>query len=211
MDNNAIEAEISAQSKLVDGIALSQAMVTEIDRHIKEQELKLNEKLCHFPIRLMLKDFLPEIPIKHTVTKADDSLWNSLRFVKSWQNKASYEEISYEKCSKGFAFFYRTGEVICDIGFHRGPIGMECYYKVIEDNRETIKVTGASVEIKLRAFKDLRQLLSMIANQANHVAAVYRSELTEADGNRDLSRTKINLGEVGSMGQMEAIRHLTRF
>lgn len=87
---------------------------------------------------------------------------------------------------------------------------MECYYKIIEDNRETIKVTGASVEIKLRAFKNLRQLLSMIANQANHVASIYRNEQTEVDGNRDLSRVNVNLKEIGPMGQMEALRHLTR-
>lgn len=210
MDQNAIKAEISAQSKLVDGIAIDQAMVTEIDRHIKEQENKLNEKLIHFPTRLMLKDFLPEVPINHLVTKVDEQMWSSLRFVKSWQSKSLYEEISYEKTAKGFAFFYRTGEVTYDIGFHRGPVGMECYYKIIEDNRETIKVTGASVEIKLRAFKNLRQLLSMIANQANHVASIYRNEQTEVDGNRDLSRVNVNLKEIGPMGQMEALRHLTR-
>lgn len=210
MDHNAITAEISAQAKLVEGIALTHAMVTDIDRHIKDQENKLNENLVHFTTKLMLKDFLPEIPINNTVTKVDVEMWNSLSFVKSWRNTSLYEEISYEKTSKGFGFYHRTGEVSYDIGFRRGPIGMECYYKIIEDKREVIRVTGASVEIKLRAFKNLRPLLSMIASQANRVASSYLNEQADVNGNLDLSRVKVNLKEIGPMGQMEVIRHLTR-
>lgn len=50
----------------------------------------------------------------------------------------------------------------------------------------------------------------MIANQANHVATVYRNETREVDGNRDLPRVKVNLNEVAPMGQVEALRHLLR-
>lgn len=161
-------------------------------------------------INRLLKDFLPAIPINHLVTKVDDSMWNSLSFIKILHGKDNYEEISYEKCTKGFSFFYRTGEVEYDLGFQRGPTGMECYYRIIEDKREKVKVTGASVEIKLKAFKNLRPLLSMIANQANHVAASYYSEQGEVNGNVDLSRVKVNLKEIGPMSQIEAIRHITR-
>jgi hypothetical protein len=209
MDQNAISAEISAQSEIVDSISITQSMVTEIDRHLKVQEYNLNEKLIHFTTRLMLKDFLTEIPIHHMVTKVDDEMWNSLRFVKSIRNKSPYEEISYEKSTKGFGFFYRSGEVTYDLGFYNGPVGMECYYRIIEDKREIVKVTGAPVEIKFRAFRNLKQLLSMIANQANHVASIFHNEQSGVDGNRDLSRVKVDLAEVAPLGQMEAIRHLT--
>lgn len=211
MDNNAIEAEISAQSVLVNGLAINKAMVEKIDRHIKDKESHLNENLAHLPAKMMLKDFLPSIPINHLVTKVDEELWRSLSFVKSWRSKELYEEISYEKGTKGFAFFYRTGEVVYDLGFHRGPTGMECYYKIIEDKRETFRVTGASVEIKLRAFKHLRPLLSVIANQADHLAAAFREEQGDVNGNEDLSRKKVNLSEIAHMGQMDAIRHLRGF
>ena len=70
MDKTAIKAEISAQSKLVESIPIDQALVTEIDRHIKDIENQLNERLVHVPAKVIIQNFLPEINKRGTLVQA---------------------------------------------------------------------------------------------------------------------------------------------
>lgn len=192
MNSSDIQSEISAQSKLVETIQMDQAMVTEIDRHIKDQEKQLNERFVHVSVGQIIMHFLPPHPTMLAATKVDEMVWNSLKFTTVWPTKRGmHEEISFDKCAKGFAFFYTKGEVVYDIGFIEDRGGIDTYVRILEDNRETVRVTGASVEIKLRAFLNLRGLLAEINKRANNVATRYAEEITnryshlvEPNGNR---------------------------
>lgn len=179
MDKTAIKAEICAQSKLVDSIPIDMALVTEIDRHIKDMENQLNERLVHVPAKVIIQNFLPEINKRGTLaTKVDDDVWETFSFGKNWYAQtATHEEISFEKHTKGYGFFYTLGEVTFDLGVVECD-GVDWYARVIEDKRETHKLTGASVEIKLRAFQHLGILLAQINHQAEQIASSYRSDLT---------------------------------
>lgn len=179
MDKTAIKAEICAQSKLVDSIPIDMELVTEIDRHIKDMENQLNECLVHVPAKVTIQNFLPEINKRGTLaTRVDDEIWETFSFGKNWYAQtATHEEISFEKHTKGYGFFYTLGEVTFDLGVVECD-GVDWYARVIEDKRETHKLTGASVEIKLRAFQHLGILLTQINHQAEQIASSYRSDLT---------------------------------
>lgn len=174
MDKSAIEAEIRAQSKLMESIAIDQRIVTEIDRHIKEKEQQLNERLLHVRANAIIRHFLPPVKQGLLATQVKDDVWSSLRFAKTWPGmKGTYKEISFDRCSssKGFRFFYTTGEVTYDFGVCADFGGEDHYVRIVEDNRQTFQVTGASVEIKLEAFQHLQPLLREIADRANNIAS----------------------------------------
>lgn len=179
MDKAAIKAEISAQSKLVDSLPIDQALVTEIDRHIKDIEDKLNQRLVHIPAKVIIQNFLPEINKRGTLaTKVGEDVWNTFSFGKNWYaQEATHEEISFEKHSKGYGFFYTLGEVIFDLGVVECD-GVDWYARVIEDKRVTHKLTGASVEIKLRASQHIGKLLAQINFQAEQIASNFQADLT---------------------------------
>jgi hypothetical protein len=192
MNSSDIQSEISAQSKLVETISIDQAMVTEIDRHIKAIEKQLNDRFVHISVGLPIMHFLPPHPLAQLSTRVDDNVWNSLKFAKVWPSKTNkHEEISFDKCGKGFAFFYTMGEVSYDWGIVEDHGGMDSYVRIIEDRRETVRVTGASVEIKIRAFLNLKELLLEINKRGNNVASKYAEEVTsryshifKSNGNR---------------------------
>lgn len=190
MNSFDIQSEISAQSKLVDAIALDQAMVTEIDRHIKDIEKQLNDRFVHISVGQPIMHFLPPSKVAFTAKKVDEKIWNSLNFAKVMPSmKGMHEEISFDKSGKGFAFFYTKGEVLYDFGIVEDFGGIDSYIRIIEDRRETFKVTGASVEIKLRAFLNLKNLLFEINKRGNDVASRYTEEITNryshlVNGNR---------------------------
>ncbi|HND85568.1 MAG TPA: hypothetical protein PLU50_07150 [Pseudobdellovibrionaceae bacterium] len=179
MDKSAIKAEISAQSKLVDAICIDQELVTEIDRHIKEVENQLNTRLVHIPAKVIIQNFLPVIDKRGTLaTKVNEEVWDSFLFGKNWYaQKVLHEEISFERHSKGYGFFYTVGEVTFDLGVVECD-GVDWYVRVLEDKRETHKLTGASVEIKLRAFQHLGVLLTQINHQAEQLASQFRADLS---------------------------------
>jgi hypothetical protein len=192
MNSSDILSEISAQSNLVDSIPIDQAMVTEIDRHIKDKEKQLNDRFVHISVGQLVRHFLPPHKMGLMATKVDDNVWNSLNFTKIWRSqKGTHEEISFDKCSKGFAFFYTMGEVVYDIGIVEDHGGMDSYVRILEDKRETLRVTGAPVEIKLRAFQHLKDLLLEINNRGSSIASKYAdeitnrySQMTDTNGNR---------------------------
>lgn len=192
MNSSEIQMEISAQSKLVESISIDQAMVTEIDRHIKDKEKQLNDRFVHISVGQTIRHFLPPNKMALLATKVDEKVWNSLKFTKVWPSmRGTHEEISFDKCAKGFAFFYTMGEVVYDMGIVEDHGGMDSYVRIIEDKRETYRVTGASVEIKLRAFLHLKELLFEINKRGNSVASRYAEEITnryahrvEPNGNR---------------------------
>lgn len=192
MNSSDIQSEISAQSKLVDSIPIDQAMITEIDRHIKDKEKQLNDRFVHISVGQPIMHFLPPNREAHMATRVDEKVWNSLNFTKVWPSmKGKHEEISFDKCNKGFAFFYTMGEVEYDLGFVMDHGGTDAYVKIIEDKRETVRLTGASIEIKLRAFPYLRELLLEINKRGNKIAARYIEDVTnryahmlEPNGNR---------------------------
>jgi hypothetical protein len=171
MDSSDIQSEISVQSKLVDAIAIDQSLVTEIDRHIKDKEQQLNDRLVHLRTNVIVKHFLPPTKIGLLATKVDEKVWSSLRFVKAWPGQCgTYEEISFDKSPKGFAFFYTIGEVAYELGVVEDFGGSDAYVRITDDKRETFKVTGAPVEIKLRAFQHLKELLVEINDRAENLA-----------------------------------------
>ena len=180
MDKSAIEAEISAQSELVASIPIDKALVSEIDRHIKEIEQQLNDRLVNVPASVMIQNFLPPINKRGTLaTQVNDEVWESFThsFGKNWYaQKALHEEISFAKHAKGYGFFFTLGEVTFDLGVVECD-GTDWYARITEDRRQTYKLTGAPVEIKLRAFPHLRDLLMQINHQAEQVVANYRAEL----------------------------------
>ncbi len=179
MNSSDIQSEISAQSKLVETISMNQAMITEIDRHIKDQEKQLNDRFVHISVGQIIMHFLPPHPAMLAATKVDEKVWNSFKFTTVWPTKRGmHEEVSFDKCAKGFAFFYTKGEVIYDVGFVEGRGGLDAYVRILEDKRETFRVTGAPVEIKLRAFLNLRELLREINKRGNNVATRYAEEVT---------------------------------
>ena len=179
MNSSDIKSEISAQSKLVETIQMDQAMITEIDRHIKDQEKQLNDRFVHISVGQIIMHFLPPHKAMLTATKVDEKVWNNLKFTTVWPTRRGmHEELSFDKCTKGFAFFYTKGEVAYDIGFIEDRDGIDTYVRILEDKRETFKVTGASVEIKLRTFLNLRELLLEINKRANSVATRYAEEVT---------------------------------
>lgn len=192
MNSFDIQSEISAISNLVDSIRLDQAMVTEIDRLIKDKEKQLNDRLVHVSVGQVIMHFLPPNKDAQLATKIDEKVWNSLNFTKVWPSmKRQHEEISFDKCNKGFAFFYTMGEVVYDLGFVIEHGGVDAYVRILEDKRETFRVTGASVEIKLRAFLHLKNLVFEINNRGNNIASRYAEEITnryshlvEPNGNR---------------------------
>lgn len=172
MDQDAILAEISAQSKLVDSIAINKDLVTEIDRNFKDKEEQLNQRLVHVRTSFIGRHFLPPMPQALLATNIDDEkVWNSLQFTKLFpKRRNTYEELSFDRTTKGFGFFYLGGEVEYELGFVQEHGGADFYVRVIEDKRELVKVTGASVEIKIRAFLMLTELLQEIDKRANNVA-----------------------------------------
>lgn len=179
MNSSDIQSEISAISKLVDSIPIDQAMVTEIDRLIKDKEKQLNDRLVHISVGQIVMHFLPPHKLGLLATKVDESVWNSLTFTKVWPSKRGmHEEISFDKCGKGFAFFYTMGEVVYDMGFVEDYGGMDSYVRILQDKRETFRVTGAPVEIKLRAFQHLKELLFEINKRGNSIASRYAEEIT---------------------------------
>lgn len=192
MNSSDIQSEISAQSTLVDTIPIDQAMVTEIDRHIKDKEKQLNDRFVHISVGQIIMHFLPPNELSLRATRVDEKVWNSLKFTTVWPSKrGKHEEISFDKCGKGFAFFYTMGEVIYDMGFVQEHGGLDVYVRILEDTRETFRVTGASVEIKLRAFQHLKELLLEINKRGNNVATRYAEDITsryshlvEPNGNR---------------------------
>jgi len=154
-------------------------MVTEIDRLIKDKEKQLNDRLVHISVGQIIMHFLPPHKLGLLATKVDEKVWNSLSFTKVWPSKRGmHEEISFDKCGKGFAFFYTMGEVVYDIGFVEDHGGMDSYVRILEDKRETFRVTGAPVEIKLRAFQHLKELLFEINKRGNNIASRYAEEIT---------------------------------
>ena len=184
MNSSDIQSEISAISTLVDSIPIDQAMVTEIDRLIKDKEKQLNDRFVHISVGQMIMHFLPPSKAAMTATRVDEKVWNSLKFVKTFPSKrGKHEEISFDKCAKGFAFFYTMGEVVYDMGVVEDHGGVDVYIRVIEDKRETFRLTGASVEIKLRAFPHLKNLVMEISNRGNNVAARYAEEITNRYSN----------------------------
>ena len=176
MDSSDVQSEISAQSNLVDSMPINPEVVNEIDRHIKEKEKQLNDRLAHIGARVRILDFLPSHPLSKTATEIDENVWNSLHFAKVWprQNKM-FEELSFDKSTKGFAFYYRSGRVIFDVGVVEDHGGLDMYYRIIEDHREILKLTGAPVEVKIWAFQFLRELLSEIGRRANNIASNLRN------------------------------------
>ncbi|CAM6000749.1 unnamed protein product [Sphagnum balticum] len=70
------------------------------------------------------------------------------------------------------------GEVLYDMGFVEDHGGMDSYVRILEDKRETFRVTGAPVEIKLRAFQHLKELLFEINKRGNNIASRYAEEIT---------------------------------
>lgn len=185
MNSSDIQSEISAISKLVDSIPIDQAMVTEIDRLIKDKEKQLNDRFVHISVGQTIMHFLPPNKDAQLATKVDEKVWDSLNFTKVWPSmKGKHEEISFDKCAKGFAFFYTMGEVVYDLGFVIDHGGADAYVKVIEDKRESFRLTGAPIEIKLRAFPHLRELLLEINNRGNNIASRYAEEVTNRYAHR---------------------------
>lgn len=179
MNSSDIQSEISAISKLVDSIPIDQAMVTEIDRLIKDKEKQLNDRFVHISVSQIIRYFLPPLGAALSATKVDDKVWSSLTFAKVMPSKRGmHEEISFDKCAKGFAFFYTRGEVMYDMGFVEDHGGTDLYVRILEDKRETFRVTGASVEIKLLAFQHLKELVFEINRRGNNVASRYAEEIT---------------------------------
>ncbi len=179
MNSSGIQSEISAQSALVDSIPIDQAIVTEIDRHIKDKEKQLNDRFVHISVGQTVRHFLPPNKMALLATKVDEKVWSSLRFTKVWPSmRGTHEEISFDKSAKGFAFFYTIGEVVYDMGLVEDHGGMDSYVRIIEDKRETFRVTGASVEIKLKAFQHLKDLLFEIIKRGNDIATRYSEEIT---------------------------------
>lgn len=179
MNSSDIQSEISALSKLVDSNPIDQAMVTEIDRLIKDKEKQLNDRLVHISVGQIIMYFLPPHKLGLLATRVDEKVWDSLRFTKIWPSKRGmHEEISFDKCGKGFAFFYTMGEVVYDMGIVEDHGGIDSYVRILEDKRETYRVTGAPVEVKLRAFQHLRELLLEINKRGNNVATRYAEEIT---------------------------------
>lgn len=174
MDSFDVSSEISAQSKLVDSISLDQAKVTEIDRHIKDTEKQLNDRFVHISVGQIIMHFLPPHPLSLRATRVTDDIWKSLKFTTVWPSKRNmHEEIAYDKFGKGFAFFYTKGEVLYDMAFVEDQGGADAYVRVLEDKRETVRVVGAPVEIKLRAFLNMRELVREINKRAGNVTSRY--------------------------------------
>lgn len=158
---------MSVQSELLGGITINADLVNAIDRHIKEVESQLNERLVHVSANFIAANFLPEIKRQQYATKVDDAVWESLFFAKNWYRQTGYhEELSFGKCQKGYGFLYTSGDVLFDLGVCEDLDGIDWYVRVIEDRRESHKLTGAPVEIKLRAFQHLTPLLRKIAAQS---------------------------------------------
>lgn len=179
MNSSDIKSEISAQSKLVDSIPIDQAMITEIDRHIKDIEKQLNDRFVHISVGQTIMHFLPPNKMALLGTKVDEKVWNSLSFTKVWPSlTGKHEEISFDKSAKGFAFFYTMGEVVYDMGVVEDHGGMDSYVRILEDKRETFRLSGASVDIKLRAFPHLKELLLEINKRGSNIASRYADEIT---------------------------------
>ena len=200
MDKDAILAEISAQINLLNGIAITPELIEEIDRHIKNMENQLNERLIHIPTRVVIEEFVPK---KRSATKVDDSIWDSLSFTKNWWNqKSNYEEISFEKFNKGYGFFFKTGEVTFDLGVCEESGGTDWYYRIIEDRVKSFKVTGASIDIKLRAFLHLSKLLAEISHQGRQIYNTFVS--APASGNAR-NRMSLDMTEAFSPAELAEI------
>lgn len=179
MHKSAIEAEISAQSKLMESIPIDQVLVSEIDRQVKNIEIQLNQRLVHIPARVIVQNFLPEVDGRATLPSVvPEEIWDSFMFGKNWfAQKAVHEEISFDRHAKGFGFFYTAGEVTFDLGVVDYE-GLDWYVRVIEDKRQTHKLTGASVEIKLKAFPHVTKLLAHINDQAHQISSNLSADLT---------------------------------
>lgn len=73
--------------------------------------------------------------------------------------ESTFEELFFDRATKDFGFFNTSGEVIFKVGLVHEFGGDYWYVRIIEDKRESVKLTGASVEVKLRAFPHLNDLL----------------------------------------------------
>lgn len=204
MDKNAIKAKIAAQSSMLDSISIDLELVTEIDRHIKNMESQLNERFAHIPTSLVIKNF---IPANRAATKIDEGIWKSLPFTKTWRNqKESSEELSFEKCSTGYSFFFKTGEVTFDLGLCEDAETIDWYYRIVEDGRKSVKVIGASVDIKLKVFEHLNQLLSDIGARADRIASQYRHGPAWGGS---INRMSLNMAEAFSPAELAEIERNT--
>lgn len=179
MDNNTIMAMISAQTKLVDLLPIDQAAITEIDRHIKHIEQQLNDRLIHIPTSVIVQNFLPVINKRGDFpAKVNDEIWESVSFSKVWHvQTALHEELFFERHTKGLSFFYTLGEVTFDLGVEEHE-GVDWYLRIKEDQRKTYKLTGAPVEIKLRAFLHMEKLLMNINVHASQIMSNIQADLT---------------------------------
>lgn len=179
MDKDSIMESISVQSELVNSIPIDHALITEIDSHIKNIEKQLNDRLIHIPAKFIIQNFLPVINKRgHLPTKVDHETWDSFMFGKNWYaQEAMHEELSFERHTKELNFFYTSGQVTFDLGVVEYE-GVDWYAKVIDDKRKTYKLTGAPVEIKLKAFQHLTQLLTLINQEAEQIMSNLSNDLT---------------------------------
>jgi hypothetical protein len=218
MDETAIKAEISTQSKLMDSLPIDKALVSEIDRHIKTVEEQLNERLVHIPTKIIIQNYIPIVDNGRSLAhKVDDEVWENFFFGNIWYSQSStHEEISFEKHNKGYSLFYTSGEVTFDLGVVESE-GVDWYIRILKDQRQTHKLTGASVEIKLKAFQHLRSLIMEINKKANNIVSKFEKEYSTRNGLENLYRQPDFLpndkydsiaNDFARMGQADAVRLL---
>lgn len=159
-----VNNEIIAQKKILENMPIDQETINNIDQHIKESERELNERLMLFEAKVVIENGIPEGE-DNKITKIDQELWNDISFENIWYSECYFhEELSFERQTKGYSFFYTSGNIILDVGFE--DYSKSWYCTIRDDQRVKYQLTGAPVEIKLRAFKNLRLLLKEIDLEA---------------------------------------------
>lgn len=158
--------------------------VKEIDLKLKDIEQALNDELVLIPASIGLST--PYVPaedndwsnaanqITHEIWHNEFDNWNSEYSVKVQYRRHHFEELKYCKNqeSKGnFGFFYEEGWVnykIAMLYFDNGGEFhlVDAYYVTLEDKRDSIKVTGAPVKIKLRAVEHIDKLVNKVLYEA---------------------------------------------
>lgn len=196
-DKSPIVAEISAQRDMLKYIDLDKNDIMKIDRHIKDTEVWLNERLLFLPTAVVIQNYVPKVKDGQYFTKLTDELWGQFSFNQVRPNHEKYhEELSFLRYSKGFGFFYKCGVVVFDTAVNEPVCDIfDCYYRVVEDRRKTYKLTGAPAEIKIKAFPHLKKLLFELVTATGKITKYRHSHFVELQGATEPENISIQIEE----------------
>lgn len=161
MDIETIKAQISAQNEILAKTDKNREEAILIDNQIKQAQKKLIDNLMFFEAKIVIES---GIPVDNNGEYAYETYHYELDRIDiqdSWEtNNLPHLELSFEKQNKEYAFYCTEGEISSNVFIN--AYDKSWLYYPFKDTRKKYKLTGASVEVKKKAFNYLTDLINKI-------------------------------------------------